>query len=144
LAELVGDRLDPLDVVLVGEVRTEHAAPEVGLVGVDAVAPVAEDARPRRGQPRQVAAEALALLGRVVELDPGARRCQVGLAGVLLLVLLHGATLVGSATARSPPGSTVAPCVLASSTSDPTPSTCWWWTPITVPRRSRRRSTRWC
>src|SRR5690606_5648341 len=70
LAEPLRNRPHPLDVVPVGEVRAEGAAAVVRAVGVDAAAPGPEDARPARGQPGQVAAEPLAGLGGVGELDP--------------------------------------------------------------------------
>src|SRR5512139_1634582 len=69
--EHLHEPLDPLLVVLVGEVRAERAAAVLGPVGVDARASLAEDAHPARGQPRQVTAEDLAVVGGVLELDPG-------------------------------------------------------------------------
>ena len=71
--ELLDELLDALLVVLVGEVGAEGAAADAfGLVGVDALAAVAEDAGPARGQPGEVAAEHLVGVAGVGELDPGA------------------------------------------------------------------------
>lgn len=149
LAELVGDGLDPSDVVLVGEVRAEDAAAEVGLVRVDAVAPAAEDAGPRRGEPREVAAEALVVLARVLELGqcaPSSGRSRRG-AGEC-----HRSR--PSPYAARPHGPAwrcplllrllLPPCALVSSISVPTPSICSSSTPTTVRRRSLRRPTRSC
>ena len=84
-AELLDDLLDPLDVVVVGEVRAEGAAAVVGAVGVDALAAAAEDAGPARGQPGQVAPEPLRVrpgVGRVGELHPDAGGVERGLCHV--------------------------------------------------------------
>lgn len=62
---------DPLLVVLVGEVRAQRAAAVVRPARLDALAAAAEDARPPGGQPRQIAAEDLFVVGRVGELHPG-------------------------------------------------------------------------
>ena len=75
--ELGDERRDPLLVVPVGEVGAEGAAADVGGVGVDALAPLAEDARVGRGQPRQVAAEHLGVVSGVGELDERAGEDQV-------------------------------------------------------------------
>ena len=72
LAELGHDGPHPLEVVVVGEVGPEGAAPVVGAVGVDATAARAEDARPARRQPGEVDAEALPGVRRVGELGPRA------------------------------------------------------------------------
>src|SRR6478752_9240237 len=76
LAELLDGLLDALPVVLLGEVGAEGAAAVVGPAGVDALAAVAEDARPAAREPRQVAAVALVRVGGVGELDPDAGEVQ--------------------------------------------------------------------
>ncbi len=75
--ELVDVRLDPLAVLLVGEVRAEGAAAGVGRLLVDAGAALAEDARVVGREPREVAAEHLRLVGRIDELDEGAGKDEV-------------------------------------------------------------------
>ena len=72
LTELGHHGLHALEVVVVGEVRTEGAAAVVGAVGVDALAARPEDARPARRQPGEVEPEALAGVGGVGHLGPGA------------------------------------------------------------------------
>ena len=74
--EQLDERTDPLLVVLVGEVRTERAAAVIRPVGVDAFAARPEDARPSRREPGEVAPEPLVVVGRIVELDPGAREVE--------------------------------------------------------------------
>ena len=66
----------PSLVVAVGEVRAERAAAVVGSAGVDPGATRAEDARPSRAEPRQVATQPLVGVGGVDELDPGARKVE--------------------------------------------------------------------
>ena len=97
--------------------------------------PVAEDAGPVRGQPGQVAAVDLVAVRGVDELEPGAGKDQID--------LRHAR----DPTPRTRPAVPVSdgnlePCGWASSTSGPTPATCWWWTRTPVPRRCRRRRTR--
>jgi hypothetical protein len=77
VVEHVDEAGDPLLVVLVGEVGAEGAAADVGGVGVDAGAPLAEDAGVARREPGQVAAHHLRLVGRVDELDERAREHQI-------------------------------------------------------------------
>ncbi len=62
--EQLDELLDALLVRLVGEVGAERAAAVVRPVGVDALAAGAEDARPARGQPSEVALVALGLVAR--------------------------------------------------------------------------------
>src|SRR4029078_7578897 len=62
----LGRGLDPGHVLVVGEMRPEGAAAVVGSVGVDPLAAGAVDAGPVRGQPGQVAAEPLRVLGFLV------------------------------------------------------------------------------
>ena len=66
-------------VLLVGEVRAEGAAAVVRAFGEDPRAAGAEDARPPRRQPGEVAAEDLLGVVGVDELDPGAREVKVDL-----------------------------------------------------------------
>ncbi len=101
-AELLDGGLDPLDVVLVGEVGAERAAAVVRPVGVDARAPSAEDARPVRRQPREVAPEPLLAVGRVGELHPDAGSVERGLSHGPTLISLCRA--VGSRAAGNPCG----------------------------------------
>src|SRR6478735_11284599 len=68
---------DPLLVVLVGEVRAERAAADIGSDGIDALAALAEDAHEAGRQPGEVAAQHLGLVGRVDELDVRAGEDQV-------------------------------------------------------------------
>ena len=75
--ELVDEARDPLAVVGVGEVRAQRAAADVRGVGVDPLAPAAEDAGPARRQPGQVGPDHLVGVGRVDELDPGAGEDEV-------------------------------------------------------------------
>src|SRR4051794_25656321 len=76
LPQAVVEPLDPaghpLLVLAVGEVCPERAAAGVRRGLVDPLAAVAEDAGPRRRQPGEIAAEDLALVRRVGELQPGA------------------------------------------------------------------------
>ena len=76
-AELLGPLLHALLVGLVGEVRTQRAAAVVSPVGVDALAPGPEDARPVARQPGEVAAKDLLGVNRVGELHPGTRKVEV-------------------------------------------------------------------
>jgi hypothetical protein len=92
--ELLDVAADPLLVVLVGEVRAQRAAAVVRPVGVDPLAALAEDAGPARRQPREVAAEHLGVVGRVGELDPGARKDEVDFG--------HGAHSTSSSVALRP------------------------------------------
>ena len=114
-------------------------------------AAVAEDAGPGRGEPGQVAAEALVGIGGVGELDPRAADVQGSLG--------HGPSL-GAATVSAPRPvrrcgvgrpqrcrprhvlATLDPCDSVSSTWDPTPCTCSWSTPTSAATRCRRRRTR--
>ena len=77
LVEQVDVRRHALLVVLVGEVRAERAAADVGRVGIDALAALAEDAHVGRRQPGEVAAEDLLVVGRVGELDVGTGKDEV-------------------------------------------------------------------
>ena len=137
LPALVVEQLDPLGdavlVVLVGEVGAERAAPGLGSRGVDAGAAVAEDARPARGQPGQVAAEHLLGVGRVLELDPGAGKDEIDLGHVRQPY-----------PRRSEPASpdTVGTCASVCSTSAPTRATCSSSTPTAARRRCRPPPTR--
>ncbi len=68
---------DALLVVLVRVVRAQRAAAvRLAPALTDAVAALAEDAGPAGGQPGEVAAEDLLLVGGVGELDPGAREVE--------------------------------------------------------------------
>ena len=130
VVEHVDVRRDPLLVGLVGEVGAEGAAADVGRVGVDAAAALAEDARVARRQPGEVAAHHLGLVGGVRR----TRRTRGERPGRLR------ARRNPTCPRDSP--STLGPCVWASSTSGPTPGTCWWSTPTAARRRCRRTPTR--
>ena len=146
---------DALLVGLVGEVRAERAAAGVGGVGVDAGAALAEDARPARGQPGQVAAEDLLGVGRIGELDPETGEDGIDLGHALPASGPHtgsasttgtpvrGGRNPGSHPIRSPRRrTTLDPCGLVCSTSAPTRATCSSWTPTAVRRRCRRPPSR--
>ena len=62
--------LDPLAVVLVGEMRTETAAAFTYRIAVRALAAVTEDARISGAEPRQVTPVSLTVVLGVGELDP--------------------------------------------------------------------------
>ena len=87
LTEFGDDRLDPLHIVLVREMRAEGATAVVRSVAVDARTARAENARPTRRQPRQVDPEPLVRVGGVRELGP--RPGPVGRS------LRHGDTIGG-------------------------------------------------
>jgi hypothetical protein len=82
LVEPVHPLGDALSVLAIGEVGTKCAATGVRPVGVDALAAVAEDAGPSRGQPGQVGANDLLGIGRIGELQPLAREVKGDLAGM--------------------------------------------------------------
>src|SRR5206468_3102078 len=89
-----GDVLgDPGLIVLIGEVRAEGAAAVVRPPRLDALAAAAEDAVPAGGEPGQIAAEGLLVVGRVGELHPGPGEVETDLVGpdrLLVLLILRG------------------------------------------------------
>ena len=122
---------------------TEGAAPHPGgLVGVDALAPVAEDARPVRRQPGQVGSERLLVVagsgnsiharGKSGNLGHDTR---VGLQTRVGCDRRQGLSSGGGTTGG-------APCGWPCSTSAPTPCTCWWWTHTRAPAAARLRQGR--
>ena len=68
--ELFDPSSDALLIGLFGEVGAERAATYVCPVGVDALATIAKDAGPARGEPSQVSANELVFVGRIDEFNP--------------------------------------------------------------------------
>jgi hypothetical protein len=62
---------DPSLVLLVGEMGAQRAASVLGGIGIDAAATLAIDAGPRRGEPREVAAEELLALNEASKKNKG-------------------------------------------------------------------------
>ena len=136
---------------LVGEVRAEDAAAVVGLGAVDAVAAAAVDAGPAAGEPGEVAAvdaaSASAGSGNSTRRagSPAAPRRGASRAtstgrtscssSVQPRATLGARTPTAHVAVQPGDAPSIEPCASESSTSVPTPSTCWWSTRTTVPRR---------
>ena len=121
--ELGDEAGDPLLVVLVGEVRAEGAAADVGGVGVDALAPLAEDARVGARSARSGRSGTPGRRRR----DRRTRRTHGGRPGRLRARDKPSGATPGLVAWQA--------CAWASSTSDPTPATCWWSTRTVAPPR---------